>query len=98
MKVVHGSIGAFALAGCALFTPQNLPKTEETAKDIACVVEHAFLDDPGLNTVCDLLTPERQKAGHQAAAAHRVGVAKALAAHRASACGPDGGAPEAGAK
>lgn len=93
MKGIFGCVGVgVLLSACSLFTPANLPKTEETAKDIACVIEHAFLDDPSLNAVCNLLTAAQQAAGKQLAAAHRAGVSKALAAHRASLCAPDAGA------
>lgn len=87
-------IGAAALAtsveACALFTPENLPKTELVAKDITCIIEHAFVDDATLNKVCDLLTPARQAAAKEIAAAHREQIAKRMSAMRAEACSDAG--------
>jgi hypothetical protein len=65
---------ALVLQACALFTPQNLPATEQFLKDEACIVEHAFVDDATLNTICGLITAEqkaqREQVGRQMKAMH----------------------------
>lgn len=91
MRGIHGSVFALVLSGCALFTPANLPKTEEVAqetKDALCAIEHAFLDDASLNAVCNLLSAERQAAAKKVREAHRTAMAKQL---RAEHCSPDAG-------
>ena len=85
-------VGALAavLSACALFTPQNLPTTLIDAGKIACIIEHAFVDDATLNSVCSLVTAEERAAAKDIAAAHRAQLGKELKGMRAEAC--DGGA------
>jgi hypothetical protein len=87
------SVGALLLAtllsGCALFTPANLPNTILTGETIACVLQNAFVDDPTLDAVCTLLTPEERAAARQVAKVEREQVTKRLSAARAETC--DGG-------
>jgi hypothetical protein len=89
--VVVLAIGlAVGTGGCALFTPANLPETILTGKQIACIIERAFVDDATLNTVCDLLTPAQRAAAKQVAAAHREQLAKRMSAMRAETCSDAG--------
>jgi hypothetical protein len=94
LLVVVGVFAGGAEEGCQLFTPENLPKTEQVAeeitKDALCAAEHAFVDNATLNTVCGLLTPQRQLAAHEIARAQREQVGKRMAAMRAEACGDAG--------
>ena len=85
------AVSLVGLDGCALFAPANLPKTELVAKDIACILEHAFVDDSTLNTVCQLFTPAQQAAAKEFAAIHRATVATRMSAMRVESCA-DGGA------
>ena len=89
-SVILLSVAAASAAGCALFTPANLPTTELVAKDIVCIAENAFLDDPTLNAVCKLLTPGQRAEGATQAAIHRAAIGSKMAAMRAVACS-DGG-------
>lgn len=88
------AMGACVLASCALFTHDNAPKTILSIKDIACIAEHAFVNDATLNTICDFLTVEQQQAAHQQASAMRTGLTKARATQGdGGACMPDGATP-----
>jgi hypothetical protein len=89
---VGAGILAVYVGACSLFTPANLPKTELAAETVACVIEHAFLDDPSLNAVCNLLTADQQAAAKKVRAAHRAALSKQM---RTEHCAPDAGA-EAG--
>lgn len=86
---------SFLLAACHLFTPTELPSTILNIKDIACIIEHAFVDDKTLNTICNLLTAEQQSAGREVAKSHRDSVKRQLATMKAESC--DGGAADGGA-
>lgn len=68
------------LMACGLLTPAQEAKGILVAKDIACVIENAYIDDALLNTVCDLRSPTQQQAGKELASLHRTGVAKRMAA------------------
>ncbi len=83
------AFGLVFLTGCALFQGPNGVKNILALKDIACIAEHAFLDNAALDTACDMLSAEQKEAAHQAAAAHRTAMAKQMAT-RASACGDAG--------
>lgn len=92
-------LAALLLVGCSLFTPQGEAKGALVAGDIACVIEKAYLDNDALNAACKLLTPAQQEAARQLLAAHRAGVAKAVATQKAMACAPLGDAgAEGGSK
>lgn len=97
-RLVAGALFLGAMAsgsadeGCALFTPANLPTTELVAKDIACIVENAFLDVPLLNAICKLTTPGQQREAAVIAALQREAVGRKMSAMRAEACGTDAGA------
>jgi hypothetical protein len=86
-------LGALALAGsvsaCALFTPQNAQHLIDAGK-IACVVEHAFVNDSTLNTICNLVTAEERAAAQDIAKAHREQLGREMKAMHSEAC--DGGA------
>lgn len=82
---------AFCVNGCHFFSPAELPGTVLTLEEIGCIIEHAFVDDKTLNTVCNLLSPAQQEAAKRVATAHRADVARKMSAMRAEACG-DGGA------
>lgn len=85
----------FFLAACHLLSPSELPNTVLNIKDITCIIEHAFVDDKTLNTLCNLLTAEQQSAAREVAKAHRDSVKRQLATMKSEAC--DGGAVDGGA-
>ena len=80
---------AWSASACALFTPANLPTTLIDAGKIACIIEHAFVDDATLNSVCNLVTAEERAAAKDIAAAHRAQIGKEMKGMRSDAC--DGG-------
>lgn len=89
---------AMLLAGCALFTKEQTPKTVLALKDIACIAANAFLDSAAVDQICGLLSAEQKAAAREVQTATRQGVAKELASRaRAQACEPDAGA-EGGAR
>lgn len=79
-------VGACALAGsvqaCSLFTPANAQKLIDAGK-VACIVEHAFLDDATMNKVCDIVTAAEQAAAKDIAKTHREAVGQRMAAMKA---------------
>ena len=89
MKRFVGLLLLVLLPACALFTPQNLPTTLIDAGKIACIIEHAFVDDATLNSVCSLVTAEERAAAKDIAQAHRTQLGKELKGLRAESC--DGG-------
>jgi hypothetical protein len=74
-NIVFAFVSMWA-TGCALFTPQNLPKTILSLEQIACIVENAFIDDAQLNAVCGLLTADQQAAARNVQRAARVGATR----------------------
>lgn len=83
-------------SACFLFTPQGA-KTVLAVKDIACVIEHAYLDDAALNKLCEILTAEQQILAKEIASSHRTAMAKKLASSHAEACSDAGDAQAADA-
>lgn len=83
---------------CSWFTPANVAKVELAGEDIACILEHSFVNDGVLNELCDkrhVWTAEQKQTASRTALAHRTQLAKELKAARAESC-VDGGAPDAG--
>jgi hypothetical protein len=72
------------LSACFLAPLAKNPKTVLVAKDILCVIEHAYVDDAALNKLCDLLTPERIALAREIAQSHRAAMVKKPAACRSS--------------
>lgn len=79
---------AYSASACALFTPANAQKLIDAGK-IACVIEHAFVNDDTLNSICNLVTAEERAAAKDVAQAHRAQLGKELKGMRSDAC--DGG-------
>lgn len=69
------------MVGCALFTREQAPHTILTIKDIACLAEHAFIDDATANGICEMLTAEQRAAANEVRKAQRVAIAKQLVKH-----------------
>lgn len=86
-------IGALALVGsasaCALFTPQNAQKLIDAGK-IACVIEHAFVDDATLNSICNLVTADERAAAQDIAKAHREALGREMKGMHDAACSDAG--------
>jgi hypothetical protein len=80
---------AVSVSACSLFSAQNLPTTLVETSKIACIIEHAFVDDATLNSVCNLVTAEERAAAKDIAQAHRAQLAKEMKSMRAEVC--DGG-------
>jgi hypothetical protein len=75
------------LPSCALLTSATSPKGVLAATQIACILQHAFLDDATLDKVCDLLTVEQRLAARAVAISYRE-QAKVDAVMRPALCAP----------
>jgi hypothetical protein len=72
---VLGVVVGLSVSACSLFTPANVQTALDAAK-VACVLEHAFVDDATLNAVCGLVSTEQRVAAHDIVAAERVRASK----------------------
>lgn len=87
--LIVGVVLSVSAAGCSLFTAQNAQKLIDAGK-VACIVEHAFLDDATMNKVCDVVTAAEQAAAKDIARNHREAVGKRMAAMHAEVCSDAG--------
>jgi hypothetical protein len=86
------AIAAFALTGCSFLSSPEGSKGALVAGEIACIIQHAYLDNDALNALCKLVTPEQKAAAQQVAATYKL-QAKHDAKMHAEFCQPDAGAP-----
>ena len=87
--LVFGAVLSVSAAGCSFFTAQNAQKLIDAGK-VACIVEHAFIDDATMNAVCDLVTLAEREAAKDIARMHRETVGRRMATIRAEACSDAG--------
>ncbi len=93
-RVTPMCIIALVMMACSFFQSPIGKKIEIAATDVACIIEHAFVDDAILNRICDtrgVWTAEQKEAAHNIATAHRTQLAKEMAGMRAEVCAPDAG-------